>query len=62
MSRLLTAASLGAETWQQVGYGLITEQEGVASNPWPLTDRRGYAAWRKGYEEARERTIREFPI
>lgn len=52
--------SAGEEKWLQVWDGLLTEREGANSNPWrPIADRLAYAAWRIGYQQARERTIRQ---
>lgn len=59
MIRLIAAAEIGAEAWQNVWNGFITEADTMAGPVYPPSDRRGYAAWRKGYEEARERTLRE---
>jgi hypothetical protein len=52
----------GERVWFQIWDGLITEREGVSSNPWQPRDRTQYAAWRMGFEQARDRTIREYPI
>lgn len=45
----------GQIAWQRIADGLTLDREEFAGAP---TDRLPYAAWRKGFEEAKERSIR----
>jgi hypothetical protein len=58
-AQIKAAYQAGRKAWQQVSYGLVWEWEALADCPDIKLDRLGYAAWRKGYEEARERTTQQ---
>ncbi len=56
---LLKAYQSGQNAWTRVWDGFVTPREAERNCP---TERLAYAAWRKGFEEERERVLRDYPM